>query len=305
LLRATDVVHHNLRPGVAERLGVDDAALRALNPDVITLHAPGWGATGPHATRQSFAPMLSGYAGVTYEMAGAYNPPLPPTANEDPGNGLIGAIAILLALLHRDRTGHGQAIENPQLNATMTHLAHVVRTPAGEVIGAGKLDPLQTGRGAFDRLYETADGWICVVARTAGERAALLEVLGVDAVSDDDTQADRLRVAIATRKCAELVDELYTAGVPAVEPVGRNVHAFMNDPAARRDGRVAEVEHPQLGRVREVDLLVRVSDAARVPHRLAPGLGEHTDEILAELGCTGGEIDELHARGAVLGSART
>ena len=171
LLRDADVVHHNLRPGVAERLGVDDAALRALNPDVITLHAPGWGATGPHATRQSFAPMLSGYAGVTYEMAGAYNPPLPPTANEDPGNGLIGAIAILLALLHRDRTGRGQAIENPQLNATMTHLAHVVRTPAGEVIGAGKLDPLQTGRGAFDRLYETADGWICVVARTTAERS--------------------------------------------------------------------------------------------------------------------------------------
>ncbi len=130
-------------------------------------------------------------------------------------------------------------------------------------------------------------------------------MLGVDAVSDDDAQADRLRVAIATRKCAELVDELRTAGVPAIEPVGRNVHAFMNDPAARRAGRVAEVAHPQLGRVREIDLLVRVSDTARVPHRLAPGLGEHTDEILAELGCTGDEIDELHARGAVLRPART
>ena len=79
----------------------------------------------------------------------------------------------------------------------------------------------------------------------------------------------------------------------------------MNDPAARRAGRVAEVEHPELGRVREIDLLVRVSDTARVPHRLAPGLGEHTDEILTELGCSGEEIDALHARGAVHRPARS
>src|SRR3954454_7393247 len=110
--------------------------------------------------------MLSGYAGVTYEIAGEYNPPLPPSANEDPGNGLLGAIAMLLALLHRDRTGVGQAVENAQLNATMTHMAHVVRTVEGDVIGADRLDPLQFGFGPFERLYETADGWVCVVAYT-------------------------------------------------------------------------------------------------------------------------------------------
>jgi crotonobetainyl-CoA:carnitine CoA-transferase CaiB-like acyl-CoA transferase len=299
LLREADVVHHNLRPGAAERLGVDDASVRALNPAVITLHAPGWGATGPDASRQSFAPMLSGYAGVTYEMAGAYNPPLPPTANEDPGNGLLGAIAILLALLHRDGTGVGQSMENPQLNATMTHLAHIVRTPTGDVLGAGKLDPLQMGHGAFDRLYESADGWLCVDARTDAERSALLGALEVEATSDDDAQADRLRVAIAERKTAELVDQLRAVGAPAVEPVGRNVHAFMHDAEQRRVGRVAEVTHPALGAVRELDVLVRVSDAARVPHRLAPALGEHTNEILAALGCSEADIASLRADGAV------
>ena len=299
LLRGADVVHHNLRPGAGERLGVDDASVRALNPSIITLHAPGWGATGPDASRQSFAPMLSGYAGITYEVAGAYNAPLPPTANEDPGNGLLGAIAILLALLHRDETGEGQSMENPQLNATMTHLAHIVRTPSGDVLGAGALDPLQMGRGAFDRLYETADGWICIVARTDAERAALLEALDVEAAADDDTQADRLRVAIAARKTDELVDQLGAVGVPATEPVGRNIRTFMRDPEARRVGRVAEVVHPVLGAVREIDLLVRVSDAARVPHRLAPALGEHTDAVLAELGCSPTEIASLRAAGAV------
>ena len=141
--------------------------------------------------------MLSGYAGVTYEIAGQYNPPLPPSANEDPGNGMLGAVAIMLALLHRDRTGCGQSVENPQLNATMGHLAHIVRTVDGEIIGAGRLDPLQMGVDPFDRLYETGEGWVCVVAPTAEEQRALLETLGVDAVDDDELQSDRLRAAFA------------------------------------------------------------------------------------------------------------
>jgi crotonobetainyl-CoA:carnitine CoA-transferase CaiB-like acyl-CoA transferase len=73
----------------------------------------------------------------------------------------------------------------------------------------------------------------------------------------------------------------------------------MNDPHARRTGRVAEVAHPQLGNVRELDVLLRVSDTAPTPHRLAPALGEHTDQLLAELGCAPDEIAELRARGAV------
>ena len=194
MLRRADVVHHNLRPGAAERLGLDDRSVRRVNPDIVYLHAPGWGSTGPFAMRQSFAPMLSGYAGVTYEIAGQYNPPLPPSANEDPGNGMLGAIGILLALLERDRSGIGQSVENPQLNATMGHLAHIVRRPCGEVLGAGRLDVLQTGVGPFDSLYETADGWVCVVAPNGDQRRALLETVGVEVVDDgdDETRRDRL-----------------------------------------------------------------------------------------------------------------
>ena len=243
--------------------------------------------------------MLSGYAGVTYEIAGQYNPPMPPSANEDPGNGLLGAIAILMALLHRDRTGVGQSVENPQLNATMGHLAHVVRRPDGEVLGAGRLDALQTGVGPFDRLYETADGWVCVVAPTGDARSALLETVGVEAVDDEERQGDRLRVAFATFSSHDLVQRLRDAGVAAVEPVGPNVHGFLNDPAQRSVGRVAERWHDQLGNVRELDLLLRVSDTEKVPHRLAPALGEHTDELLTEFGCSPDEIADLRARGAV------
>jgi crotonobetainyl-CoA:carnitine CoA-transferase CaiB-like acyl-CoA transferase len=170
LLVWADVVHHNLRPGAAERLGLDYEVVRGVNPSIIYLHAPGWGSTGPFALRQSFAPMLSGYVGVTFEMAGRFNPPLPPAANEDPGNGLLGAVAILLALLHRQAEGEGQFVENPQLNATMGHMAHIVRAMDGTVVGSGRLDPLQMGLGPFERLYETSDGFVCLVAYDPPER---------------------------------------------------------------------------------------------------------------------------------------
>jgi crotonobetainyl-CoA:carnitine CoA-transferase CaiB-like acyl-CoA transferase len=299
LLRRADVVHHNLRPGAAERLGLDYASVIEVNPEIIYLHAPGWGSTGPFTMRQSFAPMQSGYVGVTYEIAGRFNPPMPPTANEDPGNGLLGAIAILMALLHRDRTGVGQAVENAQLNASMTHMAHVVRTVDGDVVGADQLDPLQLGNGAFERLYETADGWVCVVAYTDADREALVKTLAVDRVPDDDHQSDLVAAAFAARATATAVEEIRNAGVAIAEPAGRSMHRLMNDPEQRRVGRVAEVAHPDKGNVRELHVLLRVSDAEQAAHQLAPGLGEHTDEVLGELGCDAAAIAALRANGAV------
>ncbi len=302
LLAWADVVHHNMRPGAAERLGLGAEQVRAAHRDVIYLYAPGWGSSGPHMMRQSFAPMLSGYVGASYEVAGQFNPPMPSTGNEDPGNGLLGAIALLIALLHRRRTGEALSCENPQLNAAMGMMAHVVRDADGAAVGAGFLDPLQLGVGPFERLYETADGWICVVARTDDEVAALASATGIELTADDrssDHVAERLAGEFRRVTSASWLGALGAAGVPAVEPVGPNVHALMVDPEARALGRVAEVEHPTLGRVREISHLVRVSDADVAPHRLAPGLGEHTDDILRWLSYKPDEIVALRDRGAI------
>ena len=204
-----------------------------------------------------------------------------------------------MALLHRRRTGEGQYVENPQLNATMAHMAHAVRRADGTVLGAGRLDPLQLGNSATERLYETADGWVCIVAATEASVAALTRIAGVDLVADDYQFGQRVAAAFAARKTGELLGELAAAGVPAAEPVPRNMHRLMHDAGEIERGRVAAVEHHTKGTVRELAVLVRVSDCVIPPHRLAPNLGEHTDAVLADLGYSTDEIAALRAGGVI------
>jgi crotonobetainyl-CoA:carnitine CoA-transferase CaiB-like acyl-CoA transferase len=300
LISWADVVHHNLRPGAAERLGLGYDQVRAINPALVYLYAPGWGSDGPDATRQSFAPMMSGYAGVGFECAGQYNPPIWPAGNEDPGNGLLGAVAVLMALLQRRRTGTGEYVENPQLNATLAHMAHVVRTASGDVIGAERLDPLQVGFGPFERLYETADGWVCIVACSSAEREALGAATGIDVAGNNDTVGLALAAALSTKTTDDVLEMMREAQVPAARPAPANNHAFMRDPENRRTGRVAELPHPEKGNVRELAVLLRVSDAEIPAHRLAPALGADTGAVLRELGYSSDEIDALRARGAIV-----
>jgi crotonobetainyl-CoA:carnitine CoA-transferase CaiB-like acyl-CoA transferase len=312
LLSWADAITHNMRPGAAERLGVGFEQARARNPRIVYLYAPGWGSTGPDAQRQSFAPMLSGYAGVSYEVAGKYNEPLFPLGNEDPGNGLLGAVGVLLGLLHRQRAGDGVYVENSQLDATMAHMAHVVRTAEGEALGAMRLDPLQTGFSALDRLYETADGWLALAVAGDDEFLRLGDVLGVAVRVDERFATAQAREEndyelsvvlgdiLQTRATGEWVTLLTATGLGAVAPATENnCRAFHRDPANHQSRRVVEVRHPGQGVVRELAHLIRVSDATRAEHRLAPEPGEHTVQVLTGLGYDPGTVADLKARGAI------
>ena len=314
LLNWADAITHNMRPGAAERLGLGFEQARARNPRVVYLYAPGWGSTGPDAQRQSFAPILSGYVGVSYEVAGKYNEPLFPLGNEDPGNGLLGAVGVLAGLLHRQRAGAGLYVENSQLDATMGHMAHVVRTPDGTVLGAMRLDPLQTGFSALDRLYETADGWLALAVAGDEELFRLGDVLGADLRADkrfasaaaraseenDYALAAALGDILQTRTTDDWVTLLTGAGLGAAAPATENnCVAFHRDLANHRSGRVVEVRDPAQGVVRELAHLVRVSGATRAEHRLAPQLGQHTVEVLTGLGYDEDTVAELKARRAV------
>jgi len=308
LIEWADVVHHNMRPGAAERLGVGYEQVASVNPDAIYTYAPGWGATGPYAGRQSFAPLLSGYVGAGFEVAGQFNAPLWPVGNEDPGNGLLGTIGMLMALVYRQRHGGGQLVENPQLNASMALMAHVVRQADGTAVGAGRLDPPQTGVSALERLYETADGWLLLAVGREQEFDALGKALGTDLRSDpkfatpaarrdnDYELAQVISSALATGSTATWLATLRNAGVAAVEPAPYNNVNFMRDPANAAAGRVAACAGPDGRTVRELALLLRISDTPVVAHRLAPGRGEHTDELLTWAGYGAEEIAELRSR---------
>jgi len=313
LIAWADVVHHNMRPGAAERLGLGAEQVRAANPSAIYLFSPGWGSSGPHMQRQSFAPMLCNFSGASFEVAGQYNEPMPPVGNEDSGNGMAGAIAMLMALLIRRAGGPALSCESPQLSAAMGMMAHVVRTAAGEIIGAERLDVTQSGVSALESLYETADGWLCLAARTDAEIGDLQARLGVEILGDArfvdvaardahrDELTELLRTAFEKRATADWQNAFQGSIVGLIEPAEAGfVHAFLNDAEQQRLGRVAEVRHPEKGNVREIGHLVRISDAEVTPHRLAPGLSAHAGEILRMLGCTPAQIEGFRTAGSIL-----
>jgi crotonobetainyl-CoA:carnitine CoA-transferase CaiB-like acyl-CoA transferase len=312
LVRWADLVLHNMRPGAAERVGLGYEQVRELNPDAVYLYAPGWGSTGPDSMRQSFAPLMSGYVGIGYEVGGQYNPPMWPLGNEDPGNGLTGAVGALIALVHKSLGGSAGYVENPQLNATMTHTAHIVRQTDGTVLGAERLDPLQTGIGPLDRLYETSDGWICVVALSDREIRRLESALDVQILDDCRFGTHELRLEngyelegviselLAVHDTQYWIKLLGSAGVAAMVPKAENNNqAFHRDPANQAIGRVAQVSDGAGKFVREAAHMVRVSGAAIAPHRLAQELGADTDDVLLDCGYSRDEIAKLRAKGSI------
>jgi crotonobetainyl-CoA:carnitine CoA-transferase CaiB-like acyl-CoA transferase len=308
-----DVISHNMRPGAAERLAMDYESVRAINPSVIYAYAPGWGSTGPDASLPGFAPLFSGYVGLHHEAAGRGNVPVSPVGNEDNGNGLLGATAILMALYHRKRTGEGQYLEHPQLNATLLMAMHLMRRPDGSVVGSVDLDHERLGGHPLDRLYRTADGWICLSARTDDEFADLCGVPGFDGLAGDprftaaedrareaDALGDAIAKVLASAPSATWDATFRSHGVPAEVPAGAEAaRTLFDDPERRSDGRVEEYEHARWGTTRDIAVMVRLSGATTRPGRPAPEVGEHTRELLAEFGYPADEITALFESGVV------
>ena len=285
LMARADIIHHNLRPGVAERLKYDYETAKRLKPSIIYCHTTGWGSTGPNASWPGWDQFGQALGGAEYHGGACEhgNPPMWYRYGQcDAVNAMHSLLGVLQALYHRDRTGEGQMVETCILNGGMTINSDLYLRADGPAERA-VLDVDQRGLSDWYRLYETADGWITVACVTEAERTRLGRLLGSGSMEE----------AFRSATAEEWLARLDGAGVPS--EISRPTYAqdIFDDPEAIEQGWVVSYEHPEIGRLHQIGTLLHLS---ATPGRIAgppPALGQHTVEVLGELGYSGTDAQAL------------
>jgi len=312
LLADADVAVENYRKGTMERLGLGYDDVRAFNPGIVYAELSGFGRTGPYAERAGFdliAQGMSGIMSVTGEGPGR-----PPTKCGAPLSditaGILAAMGVLGAVVHRERTGEGQRVDTSLYEAAITHTywQSAMTFATGISPGAlGSAHPLSAPYQAF----EAADGWITIGAANQSSWLRLLEAIERPELQDDPRFADDTArmaniedlVAMLTdilrkRSAGEWLERMERAGVPA-GPV-LDIAGMQADPQTLARGMVTEVPHTRVGPVKTLGHPVHYSATPAAITRGAPLLGEHTVEVLTEHGYSEAEIEAFAARGAVI-----
>ncbi|MEU4837756.1 CaiB/BaiF CoA transferase family protein [Nocardia testacea] len=310
LVAEADVVMQNYRPGKAEKIGLGYAQLAAINPDLIYAYLPGFGSAGPKSALKSFAPLVSGLVGLNFEGAGEGNPPIRRViGNEDLYNGFLGAVTVLLALHHRAATGAGQYVESPQLHSSLFVISEHAATLDGAAVPAHRLDAEQMGLSPLYRLYRTADGWIAVAVFGDAAFGRLTAALDLPELAGDDrftstraraANADALAKALTVRfaelKSAQAFELLDGHDVPAEIPLDYPIMPeLLWEEWALDSQRVVEHHHPEYGWSREVGMVIHLSETPGRFKGASPRIGQHSAEILTELGYTPDEVAALMA----------
>lgn len=305
-----DVVIDNYRLGVRSRLGIDYAALKAVNPKIISVSVNAYGDTGPRAARPGFDPLLQAEGGMMAGQGGNDDPILYTIAVNDIATAGVVATSVIAALNARDRTGEGQEIlTSLAAQSLLFQIGEVTTYPGRPPNDLGGLDCI--GVSALHRFYACADGWMGLVCERAAEVVALGRVLGVDlgdpaaalAAPRDGALAEALEAAFVVRPREPTLDALLAAGV-VVAPAIRSAEVLEN--GWLRENRYLEAwEHPRLGPVVSVR---GFSDFSRTPtgfRHPTPDHGQHTRELLSEAGLSPERIEALFAAGAIFEPERT
>ena len=310
-----DVVVESFRPGVKDRLKIDYQTLSRTNPGLVYASLSGYGQTGPYADKGGFDPIAQGMAGI---MAVTGTDESGPTKAGAPiGDYLTGvfmALSIMTALHERARSGRGQAVDCSLLESLTAllgmHAAKHLET--GERPGPqGNDHPMQAPYGAFN----TKDGRLMIAAGNQGMWERLARAVGLEELIGDDrflTVADRvarraelaeiLEAKLAHKTRAEWQEILDRAGV-AAGPINQVDEVFL-DPQVIHQQMIRTMTHPVYGAVRTTGFPMNFSRTGPDIRRPAPLQGEHTIEVLTELGCRPDQIDRLIADGAIKAAGR-
>jgi crotonobetainyl-CoA:carnitine CoA-transferase CaiB-like acyl-CoA transferase len=311
LVERSDVVVDNFRPGVLERLRVDHASLAEVNPRVISCSITGFGDAHEDGGRPSFDlthQALSGHMSITGEPGRPARAGIPLA---DVSGGAFGALAILSALLERERTGRGQRVEISMLHV----MAFLLGYDATMYLNTGEL-PRAWGSGhAYHvpwQAFETADGWIVVATREERFWRQYCAAIGrpelagdarfatnLDRLEHRDVLVPLLEGVMRTRTTGEWIAAFDASEVPAARV--NDVGQALAEPALAGGG-IVEVPYPPLGSVRMVSSPFRFGASPPDVPGAPPELGEHTHDVLAEVaGLSAAVIERLERDGAVRG----
>ena len=310
LARDADVLVQNFRPGVVERLGVGEADIRAVSPNIVYVSISGFGEKGPYAAKPTYDPIIQALSGLTTVQGGSDDarPRLVRTVLPDKLTAMTAAQAIAAALFARARTGTAQHVRLSMLDSVLSFLW------SSDMGAQTFIDrPVSNQRAAsfIDLIYETKDGHMTVSTMSDKEWAALSRAVErPDLLEDprftspalrDRNINDRLALIqdiLLTRTTADWLARLEAENVPCAPALTRS--EVVDHPQVAASEILLEFDHPHAGHLRQTRPAARFEGTPATIRRGAPRLGEHTDEVLADLlGLSDAEIAALRAAGVI------
>jgi crotonobetainyl-CoA:carnitine CoA-transferase CaiB-like acyl-CoA transferase len=310
LLESADVLVENFVPGVMDRLGLGYETISRVNPRIIYCSISGFGQKGPYHKRPSFDPVAQAVSGIMLATGEPGRPPvriLPPMI--DYSAGIHGAYGIIIALLNREKTGNGERIDISLMDIGIVQMSAYVTyyTMTGEL-------PERMGSAHKEwapyQAFETSDGWVLIAVSSNKMWKNLCKVLGLKDLRNDSRYAttesrrkhrkdlaESLTKVTRQYRARELESMLSEAGVPCGQL--RDIGEVVNDPHVKARHLIDDVENPGLGEIKIVRTPIFFSGQALKARSQAPQLGEHTAEVLAELGYSEADIQRLEDDGIV------
>ena len=310
MVKNADVLVENFRGGTMDKLGLGYEVLKAQNPGLIYCAITGYGRTGPYADKGGFDLIAQGFAGLMSITGEAGRPPAKSgNAVSDMNAGILGALGILAAFIHKLKTGEGQVVDtslsDAALQQTYWHAA---------VWFATQKSPEPTGSAhiltAPYQAFEASDGWINIGGANQANWERICEVLGHPEWKSDArfaTNRDRMahlgvlvdlmNAVVRTRTREQWQAAFDAAGVPA-GPV-HTIGEALSHPQTLARGMVVETHHPQAGATQAIGCPIHFSASPERSSSPAPLLGQHTREVLREFDLSEVEIDALVTEGVI------